>query len=99
MSTLAIGGADGARDGREVRTDLHYLWLYVLRLIDEAIKTEARPGLELDARIRRYFTAPRTFEDLVSRLRSYYSPSSAFDSTNEEFHQLGRELMRAARES
>lgn len=99
VGALAIGGADAARDGREVRTDLHHLWQYVLGLIDEAIKTEARPGLELDARIRRYFTAPRAFEDLVARLRSYYSPRSAFDSTSQEFHQLGGELMKSARES
>ena len=75
--------------------DLHYFNQYVLALLGRTIETEARPGLELDTRIRGYFSSPRNFEELVGRLSSYYSPPSRFDAVNSEFSELGQELLRS----
>jgi hypothetical protein len=97
--TLVAGSTDPTRaESTEIRIDLHYFSQYLFSLIQAAIKTEARPGLELDARIQTYFSTPRTFEELVARLRTYYSPRSEFDSVNQDFNELGQELLKAIRE-
>lgn len=100
VRTLVACGSDPTRaEGLEIRIDLHYFRQYVFALIEEAIKTEARPGIELDPRIRRYFASPRTFEELAGRLRFYYSPRTELDPAAGDYHELARELLRAARGS
>jgi hypothetical protein len=96
VRTLVAGSTDPIRsEGTEIRMDLHYFNQYVLALLGRTIETEARPGLELDTRIRGYFSSPRNFEELVGRLSSYYSPPSRFDAVNSEFSELGQELLRS----
>jgi hypothetical protein len=100
MRSLTAGGVDPTRpEGNEIRIDLHYIRQYLLGAIKRAIETEARAGLQLDTRIAAYFFEPKTFEELVIRLRPYFGGSSEFETVNEEFHHLSRELLKGLRGS
>lgn len=98
VRSLVAGSSDAARSETvEIRVDLHYIGQYVMELLRQAIKTEARPGLLLDPRILRYFTPARTVADLVERLDTYYSPKTDFDAAIREYGHFGLSLLRPAR--
>jgi hypothetical protein len=81
----------------EARFDLHHLNQYMHALIQNAIGSEARSGLELDIRISRYYTPARSFEGLVDRLSTYYSPPNPdFAEAARRFNDFGLSLIAAA---
>jgi hypothetical protein len=100
VRTLVVGGADRpARDRAEVRVDDHQLTRCVLALIEEALESEARAGLELDPRVRSYFTAPQSLDELVARLGRYYgSRTPDLGAAAQRFSALAPSLIRATQD-
>jgi hypothetical protein len=100
VRTLMAGSSDPTRaEGHDVRVDLHYFSQYVSALVQDAIEAEARPGLELDPRILKYFTPARTAADLVDRLGTYYSRKTDFDAATHDFGKFGLSLVQSARDN
>ena len=98
VRTLVAGRVDPTRDeGSAVRIDLHHFREYVLALLRAAVESEARPGLQLDARVSTYLMPVREFGALIDRLSTYYSRSSAFERAAAEFRADIPKLLRAAR--
>jgi hypothetical protein len=100
VRALVAGTTDAAGpQSQEVRVDLHHLNLHLLALIEDALEREGRPGLSLDGRVRRYFTPARSYEALMDRLVTYYSPrTSAVVASASTFPDFGMALITAARD-
>lgn len=100
VRALLIGSVDSTRgDGVEARFDLHHLKSYVFGLIQEAITSEARSELVLDARIKQYYEPAQSLEDLVDRLGPYYpTRNSDFADRARQFSAFGLSLIASARE-
>lgn len=100
VRALVVGTTDltSPRDANG-RFDIQNLNQYVLALIQDAIESEARPGLRLDVRIGRYYTPARSFEDLVGRVSVYYSASNPeFAEAARRFSELGFSLIAPAQD-
>jgi hypothetical protein len=98
VRTLIAGRVDPTRsEGSVVRIDLHHFREYVLALLQASVEREARPGLQLDARVSTYLLPAPTFSALIDRLGTYYSRSSAFEQAAGEFKMATPGLLRAAR--
>ena len=99
VRALVAGSTDPARaESTKVRIDLHHIDSYLTTLLREAIQSEARSGLELDARARSYFMPNPSFAELVTQLGTYYSPANpAFAERARAFHEFGLTLLRSLR--
>ena len=99
VRALVAGSTESARpEGLHARFDLYYLDRYVQTLIHDALGSEARPGIELDIRITRYYAPTQSFEGLVNRLGTYHTPPNPkFAEAARSFTDFGLSLIAAAR--
>jgi hypothetical protein len=96
-----VGGADAtSSDAESGRFDRHFIEQYVLSVIEEALAAEARSPLELDPRVRAYFSRQLSFEGLVDVLSEYYPRRDrAFERDVRGFGEFGFALLRGAARS
>lgn len=73
---LAGGVGPSEADAGRVRVDQHQVTQYVLALVEEAIRTEGRPGCELDPRVLEHFRPAHSLDQLVPRLATFYATAS-----------------------
>jgi hypothetical protein len=98
IRTFVAGAEDPTRpETAEVRIDLHYFRQFTLRALEAALAREQRPGMSLDPRVARYFSAPENFEALVARLLGYYPAEEELAPSGPEVNALTAKLLRIGR--